>query len=311
MNIIKLFITFLSIGFLKANCQEITAISTQAFSDELKKLVTLNSSIPNLIDLSSKEAINITTNASARQIMEITHPYLTSTITNAKTLCLDLLNVALFKKAEKEIEKQQIVEILCKNYLNTDYEIQIVDNSLLRLSEKDFNPASKKYITALIKSEPKFDYAICAKLVAIAQIKESIPTLWKIANKKIETMTRSDVDILASLARLNEKQAGSLLCDYYNSTKNRTDYRYIIISTNLAFSLDSAVLDCLIKDFKTLDIKTSFRDGDSFYYPAGHLGANIAAMLKNYPYAKQEFQVDTNQLLNWLQETSQFELNHK
>jgi hypothetical protein len=105
MNIIKLFITFLSIGFLKANCQETTAISTQIFSDEFKKLVTLNSSIPNLIDLSGKEAINITTNASARQIMEITHPYLTSTITNAKSLCLSLLNIALLKKAEKGIEK--------------------------------------------------------------------------------------------------------------------------------------------------------------------------------------------------------------
>lgn len=311
MNIVKVLITFLSIGFLKANCQEITAISTQTFSDELKKLVTLNSSIPNLIDLSGKEAINITTNASAGQIIEITHPYLTSTITNAKSLCLSLLNEALFKKAEKEIEKQQIVEILCKNYLNTNDEIQLVDNSLLRLSEKDFNPASKKYIAALIKPGPKFDYAICAKLAAIAQFKESIPVLWKIANKKIETMTQSDVDILASLARLNEKQAGSLLCDYYNSTKNRTDYRYVFISKNLAFSLDSSVLDCMIKDFKTLDIKKSFRDGDSFYYPAGHLGANIAAMLKNYPYAKQEFQADTNQLLTWLKETSRFELNYK
>jgi hypothetical protein len=34
MNIIQLFNTFLSIGFLKANCQETTTISTQTFSDE-------------------------------------------------------------------------------------------------------------------------------------------------------------------------------------------------------------------------------------------------------------------------------------
>jgi len=297
-------------GFLTANCQESKTIATEVFSDDMKKLVALNSSLPDVVNLAHKEAVNIMTNATARQMIEITGPYLNSAILNAKTLCLDLLNEALFKKAVTQIEKQEIVEVLCKNWLNDDRDIQLVDNSLLRLSEKDFNPAAKKYLTALIL-HPKFSYALSGQLLAMAQIKASIPTLWKIVNRDIATMTHSDVDILAALARMDEKEAGKILCNYYNSTKNRTDYRYIFISRNLAFSLDSTVVDCMIKDFKTLDIEKSFRDGDSGFYPAGYLGANIAAMLRNYPFTKQEFYVDTKQLLNWLNQTSKFELELK
>jgi hypothetical protein len=306
----KLLIAFLITGFLTAKCQQTETETTKVFSDDMKKLVALNSSLPDVVDLRHKEAVNIMTNATARQMIEITEPYLQSTILNAKTICLDLLNTALFKKPVTQMEKQEIVELLCKNWLNDDRDIQLVDNSLLRLSEKDFNPAAKTDLTALIL-HPRFSYALSGKLLAVAQIKASIPTLWKVVNRDIATMTHSDIDILASLARMNEKEAGKIICEYYNSTKNRTDYRYIFISTNLVFSLDSTVLDCMIKDFKTMDIEKSFRDGDSGYYPAGHLGANIVAMLKNYPFPKQEFYVDTKQLLNWLNQASMFELEEK
>lgn len=309
----KLLIAFLLTGFLTVNCQETQETQTTAtkvFSDDMKKLVALNSSLSDVVNLAHKEAVNIMTNATARQMIEITGPYLNATILNAKSLCLALLHTALFKKATTQMEKQEIVEILCKNWLSDDRDIQSVDNSLLQLSEKDFNLTAKKYLTALIL-HPKFSYALSGKLLAVAQIKASIPTLWKVVNRDIATMTHRDVDILASLARMNEKEAGKILCEYYNSTKNRTDYRYIFISTNLAFSLDSSVLDCMIKDFKTIDIEKSFHDGDYGYYPAGHLGANILAMVKNYPFPKQEFYVDTKQLWNWLNQTTKFELEQK
>ena len=297
-------------GYLNINSQETDTNSTQRFSEDLKKLVALNSSLPNVVDLRHKEAVNIMTNATARQIVKITAPYINSTILNAKNLCLSLLNDALFKKAKIQLQKQEIVEMLCKNYLSNDHDIQVVSGSLFRLTEKDFNPAAKKYIAELLDPEPRSFHSIVGKLLAVAQVRESIPWLWKVVNKDIKMMTHHDVDILASLARMNEKQAARLLCGYYNNTKNRTDYRYIFISGNLAFSLDSTVLNCMVNDFKTLDLEKVFRDGDTGFYPAGHLGTGIAMMLKNYPY-QRDFYVDTKLLLNWLNQQKQVDLVEK
>jgi hypothetical protein len=124
-------------------------------------------------------------------------------------------------------------------------------------------------------------------------------------------MERSDLDILASLARMNEKEAGILLCKYYNSIKTKPGYKHVFVSRELAFSLDKTVLNCLVSDFKTIDINIKYRDGDTGYWPSQYLGAYIAGMLKNYPYPKQEFYVDPRQLSDWLNESIQYELDEK
>jgi hypothetical protein len=307
----KLVIAFILTGFLSATAQQGDTILTLSFAADLAKLVKLNSSTVHSIDVSGKEAINLEANATVEQIIEITKPYLTSSELNAKYICRHLLGDALFRKVKNERQKQQLVEVLCKNYLDSDHDIQVVANTLLQQSEKDFTPAAKEYISSLLDPKPKSLYDVCAKLLAIAQIKESIPALWKILNKQIETMTLSDVNVLASLARMGEKKASLLLCNYYNYHKNRTDYRYIFASKSLAFSLDSSVLYCLIDDFRTLDLSTSFQDVDASFSPGGYLAIYISAMIKNYPYPKEDYKVDKKQLLAWLNETAQIELEQK
>ena len=108
----RLLITFLLAGFVTANGQEKKTISTKVFYADMKKLVALNSSLPDVVNLAHTEAVRIMTKATPRQIIEITGPYLNSTILNAKTICLDLLNTALFKKAITQKENRKIVEIL-------------------------------------------------------------------------------------------------------------------------------------------------------------------------------------------------------
>ena len=306
----KLVIAFFLTGILSATAQQGDTISTHGFAADLAKLVKLNNSTPNLINLSGSEAINLYANATVEQIIEITKPYLTSFELNAKNVCLSLLGDALFKKAKTERQKQQLVEVLCMNYLDSDQDIQVVDNILLQQSQKDFTPAAKEYVSRLLSPEAKSLDDVCAKLLAVAQIKESIPALWKFVNKPIETMSLSDVEVLASLARMGEKKAGLLLCNYYNYHKNRTDYRYISASKNMVFSLDSAVLHCLIDDFRTMDISTIFRDGDTGFYPSGYLAEQITSMLNNYPYPKQ-YKSDPKQLQTWLNETTRLELEQK
>jgi len=308
---LKFLIFFFTVCDINIYSQESKSDSTEFFKENLKKLIAINSATPNLINLSGKEAIILSTGATANQIIEITAPYITSTVTNAKTVCFDLLSEALFKKTKGQIQRQQITEILCKNFLNIDSEIQIVDNVLLQLSEKDFTPNAKNYISALIIPNPKTSYSICAKLLAVAQVREAIPILWKSVDTNLQRMTPTDVDILSALARLNETRASFTLCNYYNKQKNRTDYRYIFLSNKLAFSLDSLVLACLICDFKTLDVEKAFRDSDAFFYPSGYLATNIVAMLGNYPYSQERFDVDAKHLLKWLTDSERLQLRDK
>src|SRR5215203_6299688 len=179
----KLVIAFFLTGILSATAQQGDTISTHGFAADLAQLVKLNNSTPNLINLSDSEAINLYANATVEQIIEITKPYLTSFELNAKNVCLSLLGDALFKKAKTQRQKQQLVEVLCMNYLDSDQDIQVVDNILLQQSQKDFTPAAKEYVSRLLSPEAKSLDDVCAKLLAVAQIKESIPALWKFVNK--------------------------------------------------------------------------------------------------------------------------------
>lgn len=284
---------------LSAAGQQTDLADTTDFKTDIKTLIALNSTTQGLVDLRGNEAIRLQTLATTEQLMEVTAPYLLSDRTNAKNICITLLSTALFKKSNTLFQKQQIVTIICSNYLEADEDIQVVDNILLQQSAACFTPAAKKYVANLINPAPKSLPPVCAQLLAMAQIRESIPALWKMVNKDILKMQSSDIDILASLARMGEKEAGQLLCTYYTHQKNRTDYRYIFNSRKMAFSLDASVLKCLVDDFRSLDLSVAFRSGDSGFYPAGFLGDNITAMLKNYPYPKK-YEVNTDQLLRWL-----------
>ena len=313
---VKLVLILITAGFINIHCRAQTNDSTLAFAKSLKKLITLNSLHDGSIDLSGREAINLEANATTAQLIEITAPYLKSKITNAKKLCIFLLTGALFKKAKSLEQRQQIVEIVCKYYLTNSTEIQIIDNVLLQATEKDFNANAKKYIAALMDSVPKFSYGICAQLSAIAQVKESIPAIWKVVNRDITTMQGADIDVLASLARMGEKEAGVLLCNYYNSEWCKREKpgllikSYVRFAKQMAFSLDRTVLDCLISDFRNFDMTIKDNGVDYFWWPASYLGTQIAGMLKNYPYQK-EFQFDPHQLLGWLNATSRYELADK
>ena len=114
----KFFNILLLVGYLDASPQRANTDSTDFFADNFKKLVALNSSTPDLINLSYKEAVIITSRATAKQIVDITAFYINSTVTNAKSVCLSFLSEALFKKAGNQTQKQEIVEIICKNYLS-------------------------------------------------------------------------------------------------------------------------------------------------------------------------------------------------
>ncbi len=236
-------------------------------------------------------------------------------ILNAKVVCFYYLSHALFKKEISQQQKQQLVEIICRYYLTTDREVQVNDNVLLMLSEKDFNANAKKYIAALIDSVPKFSYGNCAQLNAIAQVKKNIPALWKMVNKNIETMQRDDIDVLASLARMGEKEAAALLCNYYSSAWNKrerpaaTKY-YVSFANQLAFSLDRTVLDCLVTDLRNFDLSIKDNGHDYFWWPGQHLGKEIAGMIKNYPYPK-DYNLDPYKLIEWLNSTNKYELKEK
>jgi hypothetical protein len=305
----------LSTAFIKAPCQVITNESTMAFAEDLKKLVALNSLVEGVHNFAGPEAIKLS-NATASQVVEITAPYHQSEILNAKGVCFYYLSHAVLKKEISQEQKQQLVEIICRYYLSTDEEVQTNNNVLLMLSEMDYNANAKKYIAALIDSLPKFSYGDCAQLMAIAQVKKNIPALWKIAKKDIEKMHRADIDVLASLARMGEKEAVILLCNYYSSDWNKRERQglviksYVSFAKQLAFSLDRTVFDCLVADFKNFDLSFKENGGDYFWWPGQHLGKQIADMLTNYPYPK-EYNLDPYKLLEWLNSTSKYELKEK
>ena len=305
----------LGIAFIKAPCQLSTTESTQSFAEDLKKLIVINSSTEGVHNFAGPEAVNLS-NATASQVVEITSPYHQSEILNAKGVCFYYLSHAVLKKETSHEQKMQLVEIICRYYLSTDREVQVNDNVLLMLREKDFNANAKKYIGALIDSLPKFSYGNCAQLMAVAQVKKNIPALWKIANKNIETMQRGDIDVLASLARMGEKEAAVLLCNYYSSAWNKRERQgvsakyYVTFANQLAFSLDRIVFDCLVADFKNFDFSFKENGGDYFWWPAQHLGKQIAEMLTNYPYPK-DYNLDPYKLLEWLKSTNKYELKEK
>ena len=287
-------------AFLNAHSQPAGSASTQYFAGELKKLMALNSPFEGHLDFSGPEAISLL-NASASQTITITAPFHRSVVPNAKEVCFYLLSHVLFKKEISPEEKTQLVELICENYLTTDREVQIHDNVLLQLSEKDFTAKAKKHIASLIDSFPAFSFGSCAQLCSIAQIRETIPALWSMVNKDIKEMQRADIDVLASLARMGENKAAKLLCDYYSSAWNKRDrpgvgaFYYVTFANMLAFSLAPIVLDCLVADFRNFDLTIRERGNDYFWWPAQHLGIQITNMLRNYPYSK-DYRLDPFQL---------------
>ena len=274
---------------------------------DMQRLVELNTSIKNGLDLSRNEAINLN-QATVSQLIQVTTPYLNSPIPNSRYLCQNLLMHALFYQVKNESEKQKVVEILCRNFLGKD-NFHFLNNTLPILNEKDFNDTAKTYVARLIDYLPSLDYGLSAKFLSVAQIKQSIPLLWKIVDTNFKTMQHRDLDMLASLARMNENKAGTLLSEYYNSGFNKWGdfsnktgdfWRHFLIAKNLAFSLDSTVLNCFIKEFRAIDINYFLRDGDTGFYPAQYLGACIASMIKNYPFEKEDYSLNPKQLLEWL-----------
>lgn len=302
-----LFLVLFSFSIVCLGQQNNDSLKTD-LKEEMKKLVELNSFTESLIDLSGKEAVNISENTTVKQMIELTAPYINSKILNSKKLSLFLLFHAFSNKAKKLSERRKIVEIVCRNYLNED-EIQLLSNFLSLLREKDFSRIAKKQVAELIYS--KSNYAENSKWLAYAQITQSIPYLWKSIKKNSKTLKENDLTVLASLARLGERGAGFILCDYYNSRQNRTDYQYVFTAKQIAFSLDKNVLNCLINDFKTMALDWNFRDGDTGFQPAQVVGSAITEMIKNYPYKKGEYNVDNKQLLEWLNQTTKYELNDK
>jgi hypothetical protein len=292
-------------------CQQSETLKKQSsiteLASDMQRLVELNRPIKNGLDLSGVEAVNLN-HATVSQLIQVTTPFINSSIPNSKYLCEALLMHALFYQSKNEREKQKVVEVLCKNFLARE-SFHFLNNTLLVLTEKDFTDTAKKYIEGLIDDLTTLDYGLAAQFLAVAQITKSIPFLWKRVDTNFKTMRHSDLDVLASLARMKETKAGILLSTYYNSSFNKWgdfttktgDFcRHFYIAKNLVFSLDATVLDCLIKEFRAIDINYSFRDGDSGFYPAQYLGACIASMINNYPYEKESYSLRPKELLEWL-----------
>ncbi|HET6227520.1 MAG TPA: hypothetical protein VFF27_14655 [Bacteroidia bacterium] len=317
------FIVFLgSISILTSGQQSNTVtknqISITQLTNDMKRLVELNIPIKNGLDLSGNEAENLN-HATVSQLIQVTTPYLNSAIPNSRNLCQRLLMHALLYQVKNEADKQKVVEILCAHFLDKE-NFHFLNTTLLVLTEKDFNKTAKKHIARLIDDLPGSDYGLSAQFLSVAQIKQSIPLLWKFVDTNFKTMQREDIDVLASLARMKEKRAGILLCEYYNSDFNKWgdflnktgDFsRHFFIAKNLAFSLDSTVLSCLIKEFRAIDINYSFRDGDYGFYPAQYLGACIASMIKNYPFDKEDYSLKPKQLLDWVNNTNDIQIKDR
>ncbi len=282
---------------------------TASFADDLAKLIDINKARNGLIDFSGKEAVSLE-DADANQIVEITSPYLHSTVVNGREICIHLLGETLFKKPVTPSQKNQLLNIICKNFLDGDC-IHTASVILLQYNRKDFSPEAVDCIAKLSDSLSVIaEIDNCAQLLSLVQVKKSIPALWKVANKNIATIGQTDIAILASLARMDETEAAVLLCNRYNYIKSNAD-RQVYIAKFLAFSLHPTVLKCLVKDYKLIDINKHYRDGDELINPGLTLAAAIVSMLNNYPYEKNEFKVDPKQLLSWLNTTKQYELIEK
>jgi hypothetical protein len=280
--------------------------SITELGDNLKNLVALNSSSNGAFDLSTIDAVHLG-QASFRQIVQVTAPYLHAS-PQARHICHHFLLRFLYP-LKNPLERQELLEILCRNFLH-DERFNLMNNALFLLSEKDFNDTAKKYVAGLIKDlGTTYYFGSAAQLLSTAQITRSIPALWKIVDTNFKKMQHRDIEVLASLARMNEKKAGILLVAYYNSqfnyfgdlpTKQGDFWRHFLIAKKLAFSLDSSVLNCLINEFRSIDINYAFRDGDTGFYPAQYLGASIVSMIKNYPYEGESYSLKPEQLLAWL-----------
>ena len=66
-----------------------------------------------------------------------------------------------------------------------------------------------------------------------------------------------------------------------------------------------------MSDFKSIDVNFRVDDGDSGYWPSQYLGAAIASMLNNYPYAKNDYDLQPKQLLDWLSKIDKLEMKAK
>ncbi len=309
------FIFFCLITRVAGSAQPGTDVKTDSLRNDFNRLLLLNTGI-NYATFNNPEGARIQSVATAAQIIAIVPPLLATGDPVAKKVCWSIVGRALLHKPNTLTERKSLVEILCQYYLQSDYDLQTIDNILVQLHADDFSEASKNHIRILFNPAPKFSYGDAARIVAVTQVKESIPALWKIANKNIETMRRGDIDVLASLARMGEKEAAVLLCNYYSSAWNKRERQgvstkyYVTFANQLAFSLDRTVLDCLVTDFKNFDLSIKTNGGDYFWWPAQHLGKQITDMLKNYLYLK-DYNLDPYKLLEWLNSTNKYELKEK
>jgi hypothetical protein len=162
----------------------------------------------------------------------------------------------------------------------------------------------------------KFYLTEAAHVVAVGQLKEKIPTLWTLVKKDITTMTRSEANILAALARLGENHAAELLCQYYQLERKKPDPTGLVrgysvtTATALAFALHPVTLNCLLMDFQQIDLDEKEQGSDYYWCPAHFLGEQISLMLKNYPY-KKNLNFDRYQLKDWLKTNPDLEVSGK
>jgi len=308
----KLPVLLLLLGhFFIVPAQVKITIPINVLEKDISKLVELNDHTPGLVDMSGREAVRLMDSATALQIIKITAPYMSSSVTNAKTVCENLLARALLMKTESQLQKETIVEILCKNYLNEN-EFYKVHTILLTLTQKDFNEKAKQYVTSIINNPGVCNDRAAYTVLGLAQIKKSIPFLWKQVGEGGNNIgMQTKLDIWASLARMGEKKAALLLCNYYDSVRKEKGYWSIFAAKQMAFAMDRHVLGCLVSDYKKIDIKYSYRDGDTGFHPAQVLGGAITVMLKEYPYKKGEYNIDPQQLLDWLNQRKQYLLAEK
>jgi hypothetical protein len=196
------FIVFLgSISILTSGQQSNTVtknqISITELTNDMKRLVELNIPIKNGLDLSGNEALNLN-HATVSQLIQVTTPYLNSSIPNSRYLCQTLLMHALFYQVKNEARKTKSGRNLCAHFLDKE-NFHFLNTTLLVLTEKDFNKTAKKHIARLIDDLPGSDYGLSAQFLSVAQIKQSIPLLWKFVDTNFKTMQREDIDVLALL----------------------------------------------------------------------------------------------------------------
>jgi hypothetical protein len=293
--LIILSITFGNISFAQSDT------ATEARRTDLKHLIEINRDSSSTT-FNNPEGLRLS-GMTATQALAVIPAFLETNDPVAKQVCWSMIGRAILHSQNIPSERRSLVELLCRFYLHSDFDIQTVDNVLFQLHADDFNDVSKKYIASLFSPLPKYDNGIIAKLAAMAQIRELIPSMWIIAKKDINNIQRKDVEVLSALARLGDEEANALLCQYYLSERSKGDkngdiLRYVLQSEHLAFTLSQSSLDCLLNDFNTIDISLQQNGNDYFWWPSAHLARQIVQMVKDYPYDREY--VRPAQLKEWL-----------